>query len=461
VRRFAKALLLLSGAVAVVVAAGLYAWAEVGRTPGEVIAHAKRQLRPYSTLRAWAVPVLDRAAAWLDVPDTSSRAPAFSVPPLPRNPATPAAASATPDRNDRIIRVGPGRSISRIAMAAQVAVDGSVIEIDPGDYVADVAVWTQADLTIRGTGNRVRLVAAGAHAEGKAIWVFRGHRATVENIDFIGARVPDRNGAGIRLERGQLTVRRCSFFNNQNGILTANGADIRLEVEDSDFGYNGAGDGFSHGLYAGRIDSLRLTGNHFHHGNVGHLVKSRARLNRIEYNRITDGNDGSGGRASYELELPDGGVAEVVGNVIQQGPLTRNSVIVSYGVEGYRWPQNTLRLVHNTIVNDARMGGTFVRVSPGAASVVMRNNLFVGYGKVDGSAVADAAGDRRAAWSDFRRPASLDYRLSEQGRATAGNPPPAPLQADWVPRFEVGAVVGTLPLTAPPRFAGALQSIPP
>mgnify|MGYP000116597275 CR=1 FL=1 len=36
---------------------------------------------------------------------------------------------------------------------------GDTVEIDPGDYLADVAVWTQDRLTIRGAGLGVRLIA--------------------------------------------------------------------------------------------------------------------------------------------------------------------------------------------------------------------------------------------------------------------------------------------------------------
>ncbi|WP_425257384.1 right-handed parallel beta-helix repeat-containing protein [Rubrivivax sp. RP6-9] len=446
--------LLLAAGVA---AAALIAWQQIGRSAADVVEHARQRLQGHPVLASWATPVLDAAAAWLDLPDTRDGGPPFVVPPLPPNPATaPAAPSAAAD--PRILRVGPTRALQRIEAAARIAVDGSVIEIDPGDYVADVAVWTQADLVLRGLGDRVRLIAAGAHAEGKAIWVFRGRNATVENISFVGARVPDRNGAGIRLERGRLTVRGCSFLDNETGLLTSDAPGTQLEVVQSEFGHNGHGDGFTHGLYVGRIDSLRLTGNHFHHANVGHLVKSRARWNRIEYNRITDG---PGGRASYELELPNGGVAEIVGNLVQQARSTRNSVLVSYGAEGYTWPQNTLHMAHNTLVNDAAWGGTFVRVASGATEVVLRNNLYVGSGRTTAGAAADTAGDRRAHRADFLDPGGLDYRLSARGVGTAGTPAPAPLAAGLLPRFEPAPVPGALPLWQAPRFAGALQTVPP
>jgi hypothetical protein len=95
-------------------------------------------------------------------------------------------------------------------------------------------------------------------------------------------------------------------MHNENGILTGNQADTVLEIEDSEFGYNGANDGYSHNLYVGSIARLSVTGSYFHHAAIGHLLKSRAAINYVTYNRLTDEVDGT---ASYELELPNGGIA--------------------------------------------------------------------------------------------------------------------------------------------------------
>jgi hypothetical protein len=445
--------------LAAVVLLGALVWAAcgyLGRTPAELIDYTKRRLQGHAQLERISLPVLELLRRGLADQDEVELALPFAVPPRPANPALAGTAPAGDD--PRIIRVGPGRSITRIAVAAQMAVDGSVIEIDAGDYVADVAVWSAAGLTIRGLGDRVRLIAGGADAEGKAIWVFRSPRATVENIEFVGARVADRNGAGIRLESGHLVVRRCTFWGSENGILASSEPGTQLEVENSEFGYNGAGDGLSHAIYVGAIDSFRLTGSYLHHGNVGHLLKSRARLNRVEYNRLSDE---SGGRSSYEMEFPNGGIAEVVGNVVQQGSGARNSIMVSFGAEGYRWPRNELRFVHNTVVNDLKLGGSFLRVLPGAQAVVLRNNLFVGPGKVDGSAVLDAAGDRDASWGDLLRPSREDYRPGERARTAWAAVPLAAVEPAWAPRFEYLHPAATRPITGPPALPGALQAGPP
>ena len=44
-----------------------------------------------------------------------------------------------------------------------------------------------------------------------SVYVLRSGSFDVENVAFEGARVPDLNGAGIRFERGRLTLRRCRF----------------------------------------------------------------------------------------------------------------------------------------------------------------------------------------------------------------------------------------------------------
>ena len=295
--------------------------------------------------------------------------------PIPAPLAETAGGSIAPTgRTTRILRVGPGQPIHSIAAAATLAQDGDTIEIEAGDYFGDVAVWKQNNLIIRGVGGRARLVASGASAEKKAIWVVRGGAITVENIEFTGASVPDRNGAGIRFERGRLVIRNCRFIDNENGILTA-GGEAELDIENSEFGHNGAGDGYSHNLYVGALRRLRVTGSYFHHARVGHLLKSRAAESHILYNRLTDE---SGGRASYELEFPNGGIAYVIGNIIEQSATTENGNIVSFGAEGYTHPVNELYLINNTLIDNRPDGGTFLAVKPGASVIRAYNNLLLG-----------------------------------------------------------------------------------
>ena len=46
--------------------------------------------------------------------------------------------------------------------------------------------------------------------------------------------MPDKNGAGIRLEGHGLVVRNCYFHDNEDGILTDGGGDVDF-IEGSEF----------------------------------------------------------------------------------------------------------------------------------------------------------------------------------------------------------------------------------
>lgn len=351
--------------------------------------YAERRLQGHPKLEFVALPVIGMARDWLGEPSAEERRQRPFVVPAPppvriRSGVEPPILAATGAADRRVLRVGPFEEIRRVADAARIARDGDIVEIMAGEYHGDVAVWLQKRLTIRGVGGQARLHAGGQSAEGKAIWVIRNGEFEVSNIDFVGARAEDRNGAGIRFENGYLVVRHCLFWGGDSGILTSSGANhrtARLEVHGSEFGYNGHGDGQSHQIYVGAIEFFRVTGSYFHHANVGHLVKSRAERSEILYNRLTDE---SGGRASYEIDLPNGGAATILGNVVGKGPRRQNPVLIAYGSEGAVWERNELVLAHNTLINEGWLPAWFLRVFrdrvPMGAEPLVVNNLVIGGG---------------------------------------------------------------------------------
>ncbi len=363
----------------------------------------------------------------------------------------PLAAHAGP-----VLQVGPRRAFKSLAAAARQARDGMLVEVDAGDYVADVATWPQHELTLRAVGGRVRLVAAGAQVQGKGLFVTTGRRQRIEGFDFVGATVPDRNGAGIRLEAGSLTLVDCSFRDNENGLLTANDDSIELDIVDCDFGPILPREGKTHNLYVGAIRRLAVTGSYFHHGLHGHLLKSRAALNHILYNRLSDE---IGGRASYELEFPNGGIAVVMGNLIMQSSTTENPHVISFGAEGATWPKQRLYLVNNTLVDQMPRGGIWLRVAPPSTDVVLANNLFVGTPQIAAEGHWTRLANFNADWDEFVRAARDDYRLRPdsdlRGKAQdAGEGGGLRL----VPTREYHHPRGSVALGGPSRSPGAFQS---
>ncbi|HSW05371.1 hypothetical protein [Aquabacterium sp.] len=356
--------------------------------------------------------------------------------------------------------VGPPGQGPSFAQAVKQARDGDTIEVLPGDYRGDVTAIDQRKLSIRGRGQRPVFLADGRHAEGKAIWIIRDGDITIENIEFRGARVPDRNGAGLRFEKGRLTVRHCAFFDNENGILTANFADAELRVEDSVFGQAPRNrDALHHLLYVGRIGRLSVTGSRFHDGYFAHLIKSRARESFIAYNLLADGPNG---HAAYEVDLPNGGEAKLIGNVIWQSANTSNLVGISYGAEGQPWPTNALYLAHNTLISDAT-GARFVRVwddkLPAGTPVHAVNNLSVGIGVLSLGTAGHFDGNYPALAGMLVDIEGLAFALAPgsllRGRGVnprlAGGP-------DLSPHAEFKLPVGTQPLAAPAQWTpGAFQ----
>ncbi|HKS95351.1 MAG TPA: hypothetical protein VJV74_04365 [Terriglobia bacterium] len=343
--------------------------------------------------------------------------------------------------------VGPTRTLKTPCQAIAIAAADDTIMIDyspsnaPGvGYYDDTCAWTTNNLTLIGvldsSGARPVMNCAGltdtrktGHlANHKAIWDPEGSNTVIENLEFENATLNNAdgaNGAGIRVDGSNLTVLNCYFHNNQDGILESNIAGSNIVIENSEFFQNGvsdprlkAGFGQTHNLYIGHCASLTFEFNYTHDANVGHLLKSRAAVNYILYNRIT----GENGTDSYEIDLPNGGTSYVVGNEIQQGPNTGNSTIISYLEEGTNAnnPGHDLYVVNNTIVNQLG-SGTFVVADSPALPVLLENNIFYGAGTITNQANASQVTNfsvlsNPSMFVDFN---NYNYMLS----STAGSPP--------------------------------------
>ena len=322
----------------------------------------------------------------------------------------------------RVLRVGSGKTYASVLAAAAAVQNGDVIEIDAGQYDDNIVVWRANDLTLRGVGGRAHMYAtklipytSGVDLQnGKAIWVTQGTNIKVENIEFSNAMVPDKNGAGIRAEGAGLSVCNGYFHNNENGILGGNG---EMLIEYSEFAYNGgcpAGYSCSHNLYITLGDKLIFRHNYSHHASSGHTLKTRAKENHILYNRIMDEADGT---SSYTVDVPDGGLTYLIGNLLQQGPLSENWTIVSYAAESASNPVQELYAVNNTFVNDRNSGYSLVLRTGTVAQVI--NNRFVGVGTaVSGSATLIT--NLETSTSAFVNQSAYDYRLTSSSSGIDG-----------------------------------------
>lgn len=258
-----------------------------------------------------------------------------------------------------IIEVGKDKAVKSITEAARIAQDNSIIFIDAGTY-RECAVWTQNNIAIHGLSERGRqVIFEDITCDGKGIFVTKGRNISISNITFRNARVPHRNGAGIRAEGPNLTVKNSAFINNENGILTISRDGGRLLIEGSYFERNGASKtGQTHGVYANTWSEVIIRDSTFLLTHIGHHVKSRAKLTVIEGSKFTDGPDGT---ASYHIDIPNGGDLVVRNSAFQKGPKTDNrTTAIALGFEGTKNDTNSLIIENNSFRSDVGRPTSFV-----------------------------------------------------------------------------------------------------
>ena len=296
------------------------------------------------------------------------------------------------------LTVGPsGKMFTKPCAAIAAAQAGDVIEVDAASYDGDTCAWSTDNLTVRGVGGRAKIDLTGVTPnQQKGIFTITAPNAILENFELSGAAISanaGNNGAGIRHQGGNLTVRNCYFHDNQDGILASPTTDGtgNVLIEYSEFANNGAGDGYSHNMYINHYASFTLRYSYSHGAKVGHLVKTRSYVNFITYNRITDE---TGTTASYEIDIPNGGTSYVIGNLIEQSATSQNPTIVTTGEEGTSNPDQHFYFVNNTVVNDLG-SGTFVNAASGTTALI-ENNVFRGKGNLPAQGTTnwdDAMGD--------------------------------------------------------------------
>lgn len=145
------------------------------------------------------------------------------------------------------LTVGPGKSYARPCAAIAAAKAGDVIEVEAsGVYAGDTCAWATDNLTVRGVNGRAKIDITGVTpAQQKGLFTIAAANATLENLELSGAAIAaaaGSNGAGVRHQGLNLTVRGCFFHDNQNGILgsPATAGQGEVLIEGSEFARDGA-----------------------------------------------------------------------------------------------------------------------------------------------------------------------------------------------------------------------------
>ena len=273
------------------------------------------------------------------------------------------------------LTAGPGQQFATIAAAVAASRDGDTVTLQPGDYVNDFAE-IRTKITLRGNGAHLR--ATQTIPNGKGILI-TDTDVTISSITFIGAKVADGNGAGIRYQGGALVVNGCWFMSNQNGILANPDPNGSITILRSEFSKNGvksgSSSGYTHNLYVNAVAKLTIDGSYFHDAYVGHEIKSRAKETIITNTRVVDGPNGT---ASYSIDLPNGGRVSILDNQIEQGPRSQNPAIISFGEEGGVYAGSALTVAGNLIENDLASGSARAVVNAANVTASVTGNTVYG-----------------------------------------------------------------------------------
>ena len=251
------------------------------------------------------------------------------------------------------IYVGPGEQYSSLEDVEDILEDGDVLEIVPGTYRQCITFYAD-NLVVRPKGwpdknKKVRF--QDVTCQDKAIFVVESDRIRIEGMEFINAKVPDHNGAGIKFNGKYLEVNDSYFFNNEVGIMTGNDFESEIVVHQSVFEGNGKEPPkWGHGLYVNDAKSLVVTDSLFVKQKTGHHIKSRAIYTEVSGNEIADGMDGN---ASYSIDIANGGSVLIENNIIQKGPLSDNiTTVICIGCEGGTNESKHITVRNNQFTND-------------------------------------------------------------------------------------------------------------
>ncbi len=225
--------------------------------------------------------------------------------------------------------VGPGHPYDRPSAAIQAAAPGDQVLIEPGEYY-DCAAWTTPGLTIAGltaAGRTEGVVLTDTTCRGKAILVIGGERTTLRSLTLARARVPDGNGAGVRLEAPGLILDRVTFRDNQVGLLSGVSGGGIIATDCRFEGGGVGGDRPTYGIMAAASDQVLVRGSVFT-GLRGGAVSSGAAETTLAGNSFTD--------IGTLPAVAAGGQLTVVGSTFElgAGAAGRPAAVLATGADG-------------------------------------------------------------------------------------------------------------------------------
>ncbi len=263
-------------------------------------------------------------------------------------------------------------------------IDEAVTAVRDGTATILIAPGTYHQCTVQ-TGGRITFKAVqpgtaifeGETCEDKAAFVLRGRGSAVDGIVFRGFAVNDGNGAGIRIEMGDLSVTNSMFLDSQEGILGGGETVRNILIDRSTFAGLGQceTENCSHSIYLGYKGRITITRSRFERGTGGHYVKLRVPDVTITGNSF---DDSKGAKTNYMIDLSEGASGLIAGNTFVQGAHKENdSGLIVVAAEARTYSSAGLRVQDNvaTMAPGAPGNPAFVADLSGQPIALANNRL--------------------------------------------------------------------------------------
>ena len=244
----------------------------------------------------------------------------------------------------------------------------AVIDVPAGHYdMKDV--YISRDLTLRGPQDGEAILHSPETTDKGLLIPLAGVSLTVENLVFRDANSWDRNGAGIRHEGRDLTIRNCVFDNNEDGLLATGDPRGVITIRNTAFIDSGFGDGQSHAIYVVNAALLDIRDSRFVGTRIGHHVKSLADRTVLANSYLDDAH----GRSSYAVDASKGGDVAIIGNTVIQSADSDNSAIFNYDLT--RGGEAVSLVIEKNTITNHYNGGRLLRNDSPLAPVVRDNEI--------------------------------------------------------------------------------------
>lgn len=264
-----------------------------------------------------------------------------------------------------------GKLFTSLKSAISSIKNGSRVYLEAGVYT-EGAYIKASDISILGEPG---VIFDGALADAKAALVLSGNNVEVESIACVNIKAPAGNGACIRFEGKNLTVRGITVSNSESGLMTSSDAGL-VVVEYSSFESLGNRNGYAHALYVKADELFFRYSSILSTKHQGSGIKSRSKKVIVENSKLASLNSID----SRLIDMANYGELIVRNSILQQGNGSSNSQLIAYGLEknvSKVFETNKISIKDNLIIFDRRQANVLIS-SRLEDERIISGNLFIG-----------------------------------------------------------------------------------